>query len=435
MPHGLHLAAFFRRTALPAGDSWLTRLAFALLWLFVFAIPMENAFVLAGVGTFSRLMGMLALPFCLAAILERGRLRSLSPIHGLMAVFVFWVCLTYLWTAEPTRTLRTMGTCAQLLVMVWLLWELAVRRERQIALLKAFVWGATVSSIATLAADVASRSAHYQRPVAFGFDPNDLALTLALSVPMSLYLADVETRPLWRWLHRFQTVVATAAVIMTGSRGATLALLAGLMLIPLNFPRWNLRQRVGVSLTLLVALGSAVLLVPETSWSRLATTVAEVREGNLNQRTLIWQTGWDEFRKHPFLGVGASAFASTMERQMGRPEGGERVAHNAFLSVLFEGGVVGLSIYVSLLLAMVLVVFQMPRLERNFWLAALLAWGIGVCSLTWEYRKPTWFLFAMLTVQAATWVAGRQLPASQRLRLILQRSTPQWQWRAGFLSR
>ncbi len=318
--------------------------------------------------------------------------------------------------------------------MVWLLWEFAARRERQIALLKAFVWGATVSSIATLAADVANPGTHYQRYVAFGFNPNDLALILAISVPMSLYLADVENRPLRCLVHCFQTLVAIAAVVMTGSRGAMLALLAGLILIPLNFTRWNLRQRVGVSLTLLVALGFSVLFVPGASWSRLATTAAEVREGNLNQRILIWQIGWDEFRKHPFLGVGASAIGAAAARQIDQPQGGERVAHNSFLSVLFEGGVVGLSIYVSVLLAMVLVVFQMPRRERNFWLAALLAWGIGVSSLTWEYRKPTWFLFAMLTVQAATWVAGRQLPASQRLRSILQRSTPQWQWRPGFLS-
>jgi O-antigen ligase len=160
-----------------------------------------------------------------------------------------------------------------------------------------------------------------------------------------------------------------------------------------------------------------------------------VREGGLNQRILIWQTGWEEFRKHPFLGVGASAFASTMERQIGRPEGGERVAHNAFLSVLFESGVVGLFIYVSLLLAMVLVVFQMPRLERNFWLVTLLAWGIGVCSLTWEYRKPTWFLFAMLTVQAATRVADRQVLVRQGAPSVPRRSAPLWQWRPGFLSR
>ena len=390
-----------------------TRIAFVLLWLFVFAIPVENVLVLPGVGTVSRLVGFLTLPFCLVVILERGHLRRLSAIHGLMALYVFWACLTYFWTAEPARTLRVMGTYVQLLVMVWLFWELASSRDRQHALLKAFVWGAMVSSLATLHVDVTGPTKSYQRYVAFGFDPNDLGLVLALSVPLSLYLAEAEIRPLRRMLHRCQTVFAVAATLMTASRGATLALAVGLILIPLNFSRWNFRRQMEIVLALSLGVGAAVLLVPQTSWKRLASIKNEVREGSFNQRLLIWQTGWDDFRKRPFFGVGMSALAPTVERHLGQPYEGELVAHNSFLSVLFEGGVVGFGIYASLLLAMVLAVLRVPSLERNLWLVALLAWGVGVCSLTWEYRKPTWFLFGMLTVQANGFVAARKQLAAR----------------------
>ena len=401
MVPGSQSAALSPRTPVGAVDSLLMRLAFALLWLLVFAIPMENALILPGVGTIGRLMGLLALPFCVVAIVDRGWLRSLSPIHGIMAVYVFWVCLTYIWTFESARTLGTISTCIQLLVMIWIFWQLAVRRERQLALLKAFVSGAMVSSVATLTVEMADR------PVAFGFDPNDLALVLALSVPMSLYVAEFEKRLVWRLIRRFQTVVAIAAVFMTGSRGAALALGAALTLIPLNFLRWNFRQRREVSLVLLLAFGAAVLFVPATSWKRVASTADEILEGSLNQRTLIWQAGWDVFREHPFLGVGVSAFGPTAERRLAPTSSGELVAHNVFLSVLFEGGVVGFSIYIILLLAMILAALQMPRPERNLWLVALLTWGIGVCSLTWEYRKPTWFLFGMLAVQSVGLVVAR----------------------------
>ena len=414
-------------SAKPGQDSSLSKLGFALLWLFVFAVPMENVLVLPGIGTIGRLIGLLALPFCVAAIVDRGWLRSLSPIHGIMAMYVFWVCLTYIWSVEPVRTLSTISTCIELFVMVWLLWQLAARRERQLALLKAFVSGAMVSSVATLTIEMADR------PAAFGFDPNDLALALALSVPMSLYLAEFERGLLRRMIYRFQTVVAIAAVFMTGSRGAALALGAALMLIPLNFLRWSIRQRREVSLVLLLALGAAVLFVPATSWKRVASTADEIFEGSLNQRRLIWQAGWEVFREHPFLGVGASAFGSTAERHFAPASSGELVAHNTFLSVLFEGGVVGFSIYIILLLAMIFAALQMPRPERNLWLVSLLTWGIGVCGLTWEYRKPTWFLFGMLTVWAAGSIRVRQQLIS-RFRVHLPRpGEPPWEGRHAVL--
>jgi len=47
-------------------------------------------------------------------------------------------------------------------------------------------------------------------------------------------------------------------------------------------------------------------------------------------------------------------------------------------------------------------------LERHFWITLLLTWSVGVSSLTWEYSKPTWFLFGVL---AAHVYARRSEPA------------------------
>jgi len=39
---------------------------------------------------------------------------------------------------------------------------------------------------------------------------------------------------------------------------------------------------------------------------------------------------------------------------------------------------------------------RMQYLERRFWLALLMTWMIGVCSVTWENRKITWLLFGLV---------------------------------------
>jgi len=109
-------------------------------------------------------------------------------------------------------------------------------------------------------------------------------------------------------------------------------------------------------------------------------------------------------RDHAFLGVGAGAYGPTVLKAVDIPY----VAHNTFLSVFVELGVVGALLLVGLLGSALLSAILMPSLERHFWITLLLTWSVGVSSLTWEYSKPTWFLFGVL---AAHVYARRSEPA------------------------
>src|SRR5579871_28528 len=88
----------------PQQGQLLTSVTFALLFLFVAAIPLENALVLPGVGTFGRLVGLAAFVAGLFAMIERGHVRGPSAIHVVMVVFVVWASLTYFWTFSPEDT-------------------------------------------------------------------------------------------------------------------------------------------------------------------------------------------------------------------------------------------------------------------------------------------------------------------------------------------
>jgi O-antigen ligase len=170
-------------------------------------------------------------------------------------------------------------------------------------------------------------------------------------------------------------------------------------------------------------------LVPATSWSRLSTIGGELRSGTLNDRTLIWQTGWQVFGESPFRGVGAAAFAPAIEHSLGMPfnapsadEGApatELVAHNSFLSVLVEQGVIGFALFVALLLAILRCALQLPILEKMFWISFFMIWVIGASTLTYEDRKLPWLLFAIVIAQAAS-----QIPAVTRLGKLRRATRP-----------
>ena len=84
------------------------------------------------------------------------------------------------------------------------------------------------------------------------------------------------------------------------------------------------------------------------------------------------------------------------------PENRSLVAHNVYLSVLTETGIIGLALFLFALVTCILIGCHLGAQERALWLIVMLLWCIGVMSLTFEYKKATWAVFGMLIATAGT---------------------------------
>jgi O-antigen ligase len=401
------------RTLAGAGEfSGLGKLAFASVWLLVFAIPWEDAITIPGFGTSVRLIGMTTVGLGVLAILERGKIRRPTPGHIVMALFVTTAALSYLWSLYPEGTMVQALTYIQLLAMVWLIWELAPRSKQQVWLMQAYLLGTLVSGIDTVYLFLSKQEATYQRYAGAGLDANDLGLIMALSIPVSYYLL-IESKGWIAWVYRLQLVLAGTTILLTASRGATLASVVALAIIPLTFGRLSGRQKIAVLLTASLLICGALLYVPATSWERLSTMPGEFEQGTFTGRTVIWKAGWELFRSHAFLGVGANAFRLVVSRILAEPihlDNPEPAppAHNTFLSILVEQGVIGFSLFCVLLALLALSLRTLPPFPQRMWIVWLAAWVVGVSSLTWEMRKPTWFFFGLLMAQCGSVLQKRQ---------------------------
>jgi O-antigen ligase len=382
-------------------DSTLSRVAFGLFCVFVFAIPWENALLFPEIGTISRLLGLVAFPVAVLAILESGQLRWPSVPFVLMSLFVAWGSLSYLWTADAEASNTLIPLWLQNLGMVGLIWELAVRRARQLLLMQAYVFGTFVSAADTLFSYLRGQEVNYQRYAGSGFDPNDLGLVLALSLPISFYLATVQRRSRVVWVYRLQQLLAISAIGLTSSRAAFISAAVALIYVPLASLNMAFREKCAFLLLGVITVGCALTLLPASSWQRLRGTGTELEEGTWDARKPIWSAGLEVFQDHPIRGVGAGAFDAATQRALVK----EEVAHNTFLSILVEEGLLGFGLFLLFLLSLVLPALQLPNLERNLWLIMLATWAIGAFTLTWENRKPTWFFFGLI----ATWSATRTL--------------------------
>jgi O-antigen ligase len=383
--------------------SYLGGLAFALLWFLVFAIPWEDALMITGIGTIARLIGLLAGLFGILAIMERARVSLPSTGHVLSTLFVLWVAASHLWTLDPEATGVAAVSFFQLLAMVWLIWELASQEREQTRLMQAYVLGTYVSGIDTLYRYLFHLEFKLtERYFSTGFNANDLALVMALSIPVSYYLA-IQSKGLMVWVYRLQLVLAGTTILLTASRDGFLAGLVALAVVPWTFAGLTQPQKIANILIVAVLVCSGLIFVPASSWKRLSTIPKELDSGTLDERTVIWQAGWEVFREHPFCGVGAGAFRYSVTPSLSVP----LVAHNTFLSVLVEEGVIGFGLFFALTGLLLVSAWEMPPLAHKLWVVTLGVWGVGVCGASWELQKPTWFFFSLLMAQWASMVRKR----------------------------
>lgn len=386
-----------------AVEAGLERAVWALAWLLVFSLPIEKSVVVFDLGSISRTLGLAAFAVTLALAVWTRRVRRPNAVFLVATAYVAWCVLTVIWSVSRPASVARAGTMAQLLGMLWVVWECCRTRRGQDWLLRAYVAGAAAASLLTMARYALGRQTYYNRYAAPGFDPNDMGVTLALAIPMCLYLAS-SSRGRAAWSVRLAAALIMAAVLLTGSRTALVAACVAFLYSALTWRAAARAQRASsAALALLLILG-VVRLAPQTSRQRLATLGDEAISGTFHGRTTIWKTGLKLVERDWAQGVGIAAFPEAVKPWLGTSPvpGMPYTAHNTFLSVLAETGVPGALLFGLLLATVALFAWMLGPSERALWFTVLAVWVAGVSTLTWEQRKPTWLIFGLISTAWAT---------------------------------
>ncbi len=383
------------------------KLASFSIWLLIFTIPWQDMLMLPGIGTVSRFVGILviAVSFFATLYLQQVRVHLLN-----MAMLLFWAwgTTTYLWSINPEGTQIAIISYFQIMVMMWLLLQWTTRPEEIERFLSAYVLGCYVSVGATLFAYLYQLESAYKRFAAPGFDPNDLAVIMSLGIPMAGYLAVTAGQRMLRWLYRAYPLMALGVVFLTGSRTGFLVALLGCSYMLWTYRDLSLGNRFLFPLFGMVALLLLLPHIPVDSLERIHTIGSSVSSGDLNYRTRIWMAAMEALENAPhgglgiLWGVGWDGFPVLVTPYLGEPY----VYHNAYLSIVMEIGLIGFTLF-ALIFGMVLYhVWRLPRRELGLWLTLLAMWAVAALVLNWEFRKETWFLFALAVAHAS--IAGME---------------------------
>jgi O-antigen ligase len=360
------------------------------------SIPLENLTVLPAIGSISRLVGALAAMAVLLDSMMALEFRSPHPAHAPLALFVIWSGWTCFWSVNPDLTAERLITNLQLLVLVWLIWQ-SVRDLRQLRiLLEGYVLGSCGAVVFTIINSRNLVAIDLTRYAGAGADPNELGITLVLSLPMTYYLCT--TARTWQsrvfWL--FPIPLCLTGVVLTASRAGLIATMVAFLGVSLWQAASSSRMRYATLIACVLILIAGLATVPKANLTRYASIAGEVSSGSVGKRTIIWREGMELFQHRPLTGIGAATFGYASAPLLGK----DLVAHNVYVSVLTETGIIGFLIFSLALSMFFIAAVHLGFAERSLWLTVMVIWCIGVMSLTWEYKKVTWSVFALLIATA-----------------------------------
>jgi O-antigen ligase len=185
------------------------------------------------------------------------------------------------------------------------------------------------------------------------------------------------------------------AISRTASRAAAVATVLVLLITVANRTALKPRNLALIGASSVLAVIGVLRFVNLSALQRLNSTVGEVQQGTLNDRTFYWGLAWKYWSAAPLQGVGGGAF-----KVRSAVDGGGKVAHSVFFGTTAELGIIGLLILLLLLVLAGRRVYQSPRRQLSrYVLAAYAAWLCGALTLTLEIRKITWLLLAIATCE------------------------------------
>ncbi len=226
-------------------------------------------------------------------------------------------------------------------------------------------------------------------------DPNELCVLLSAMIPLCLYFLITGSNLVLRGLCVGLMPLFSYAVMLTGSRGGFIAFAGGLGALVWARYGWKKAAWIG-------ALGLPVLLVLFAG----RQTEISTGSGTAMSRVELWREWLTTFKESPLYGNGMTLRPED-DGQPRRPDVGKKlVAHNSYLQSFADLGLIGGSLFVGALFIAIwsvyrvnpaesLIVHREVRQIQPYVLASMVAYGLGMMSLSICYVIPTYLMLAL----------------------------------------
>jgi len=286
-------------------------------------------------------------------------------ISGLL-FFLAWSILSLNWSEITDICKERVFNITAVVGLTIILLDQFRRENDWITVYKILVTSGLVSSILV----IEQAFSGVYRPVGYiSPDPNFTAMRIITLVPLTYYWAKSSENTL-RLLLTVSILIPFLAIISTGSRaGISVLLIISLIII---FQELKSKDTKKMLITFLVMLGIGALLLStiihdplQPGITRFGNLVDTIKgdispDGSILERYNLLIGGIRMFFDHPILGVGLGDFRVL---SMDYGAGWDDEAHNTYLEIATELGIIGIGIFLGLI-SYILIKYK--KLEKTY---------------------------------------------------------------------
>jgi O-antigen ligase len=324
-------------------------------------------------------IAFLAAAFAIVMYLFESSVRRqvvgpLRPEFAITLVLVLWAAVTVPLSYWPGGSVEQLiDPFLKAVVFFWLVASLVTSYSR----LRLFMWVLVLCSIPLSVSALQSYwsgnflvSPDASAPRITGFNdggsglagnPNDLALTLNLLIPIAVALLTMERTIAARAVAAMALLLAVGGVIVTFSRAGfvTLVIIGLLSVVPL------LRRAPAAALLILLGLVVGTPWLLPTGYTQRLTTITDIASDPTGSAQGRWGdlgAAADIVTRTPVVGVGLGQNVLALNRERGPTW---RMVHNVYLQYAVDLGVPGLLLFLWLFVTVLRRVRRVRRLSTR----------------------------------------------------------------------
>ncbi len=363
--------------------------------------------------SFSKLAGLvLAISWLATLAVKRRRGGDFITTHPVaswtLLAFLGWAALSQLWADDPSTSLDAVFRLSLNVVFFIIVFTAVRTRAQAIGVAAAFVAGACLDAVYGLLNPV--HVVNTARLAGSTSKPGELAAALVGGLVLSVGLiALLRRNPVARLAAAVAAVISALGVFLTGSRGGLIALATALATFIVVGTRW--RGRLLAMAAVLVVAGVGFYTYAASPDLRARVTSVGTGSG----RTDLWTVAWRMVEAHPLDGVGIGNFPGSSVNYVLTPGtvaraqyviDSPKVAHNTYLELWAETGLVGLTLFVVVVGFCLRCAYRAAQefrrqqdapmdLLSTALLVAQVGFLAGAFFTSREYSKDIWLILAL----------------------------------------
>ncbi len=368
---------------------------------------------------------------------DKSFIASHPQFTFVLIAFLSWATLSAYWAEAPGRAYDTSWRYLQNMILFLIVYTAIRNRTHVKQLCWSWVAGATFATVPAILNPPQSDGDLTTRISGTIGDPNELAALLVAGTAFAIALSVVsKDKPLARVAAIGAATLFLFGIFYTVSRGGLVALAIAIVAACLMSGRYRVQATlVGVVTALFVVVYfSSIAGVDQRD------RVTQLKGGS--GRSDIWRVGWRMVEDKPVIGVGSGNFnVSSIHYLLVKPGAIERdefivdtpkVAHNSYLQILAELGIVGLTMFLLIIGFALRCALKAARWfgragdsQMEIVARAMVVALVGILAadffLTEQYGKQLWLLLglgpALLGVARRTYPGVETSPEDHRPKL------------------